>query len=164
VRYIGASNFCSWRLEKARGVSRAHGWAAYCCIQQRYSYLRPKAGADFGAQVAVNDDLLDLCRSESVTLLAYTALLDGAYTRPDRAFGQQYLGPDTDARLSVLRAVAGETGATANQIIYTWMMQSEPPVIPLTSPSTDEQAEENLGALEVTLSAEQMDRLNVASA
>ena len=164
VRYIGASNFSSWRLEKARGVSRARGWAAYCCIQQRYSYLRPKPGADFGAQVAVNDDLLDLCRCENITLLAYSPLLFGAYTRPDRALEEQYLGPDTDARLAALHAVAGEIGATVNQVVYAWMMQSDPPVIPLTSPSTDEQAEENLGALEVTLSAEQMDRLNSASA
>ncbi len=45
VRFIGASNFLAWRLEKARMVSRANGWAEYCCIQQRYSYLRPKPGA-----------------------------------------------------------------------------------------------------------------------
>ena len=164
VRYIGASNFSSWRLEKARGVSRTHGWAEYCCIQQRYSYLRPKPAASFGAQVAVNDDLLDLCRCESIALLAYTPLLNGAYTRPERDFGEQYLGPDTDARLAALHAVAGEIGTTVNQVVYAWMMQSEPPVIPLTSPSTDEQAEENFGALQVTLSAEQMDRLNSASA
>jgi aryl-alcohol dehydrogenase-like predicted oxidoreductase len=163
VRYIGASNFLAWRLEKARSVSQANNWAQYCCIQQRYSYLRPKPGASFGAQIAANDDLLDYCRSENVTLLAYSPLLNGAYTRPDRDYQEQYIGPDSDARLATLRAVAEETGATANQIVYAWMMHSDPPVIPLMAASTDEQMKENLGALDITLSAEQMEKLNKAS-
>ena len=43
-------------------------------------------------------------------------------------------------------------------------MQSNPPVIPLMAASTDEQMRENLGALDVVLSAEQMERLDQASA
>ena len=164
VRFIGASNFSAWRLEKARWTSRTNGWAQYCCIQQRFSYLRPKPGATFGAQVSTNDELLDYCRNEGVTLLAYSPLLNGAYTRDDRSFQEQYLGPDTDARLATLRAVAGEVDATPNQVVYAWMMQSDPPVIPLMAASTDEQMAENLGALEITLSADQMDRLDKASA
>jgi len=164
VRYIGASNFLAWRLEKARMVSRANGWAEYCCIQQRHSYLRPKPGATFGAQINSNDDLLDYVGSEGVTLLAYSPLLSGAYTREDRDFPEQYLGPDTDARLAVLHAVAEETGATANQALYTWMIQSTPPVIPLMAASNDAQMTENLGALDVTLSEAQMTRLNDACA
>jgi aryl-alcohol dehydrogenase-like predicted oxidoreductase len=163
VRYIGASNFMAWRLEKARMVSRANGRAEYCCIQQRYSYLRPKPGATFGAQVCVNEDLLDYVQSEGIRLLAYSPLLNGAYTRADRDFQEQYLGPDTDARLATLRAVAEEMDVTANQIVYAWMMQSDPPVIPLMAASTDEQIEEDLGALEMNLSDAQMSRLNNAS-
>jgi len=164
VRYIGASNFLAWRLEKARMISRANGWAAYCCIQQRHSYLRPKPGAGFGAQINSNDDLLDCTDSEGTTLLAYSPLLGGAYTRDDRDFPEQYRGPDTDARLAALHAVADETEATANQVVYAWMIQSTPPVIPLMAASNDAQMTENLGALDVTLSDAQMARLNEASA
>jgi len=165
VRYLGASNFLAWRLEKARLLSRAHEWMEYCCIQQRYTYLRPKPGATFGAQISANDDLLDYVASEGVTLLAYSPLLNGAYTRADRGFPGQYLGPDSDARLVALRAVAGETGATANQVIYAWMIQSAPsPIIPLMAASDDAQMTENLGALEVTLSKAQMARLDEAGA
>jgi len=163
VRYIGASNFLAWRLEKSRMVSRANGWAEYCCIQQRYSYLRPKSGATFGAQISVNEDLLDYVQSENISLLAYSPLLNGAYTRKDRDFQEQYLGPDTDRRLAAIRAVADEMNATTNQIIFAWMMQSDPPVIPLMAASTDEQIEENLGALEIEFSDTQMSRLNTAS-
>jgi len=164
VRFIGASNFAAWRLEEARWVSRTHGWAEYCCIQQRYSYVRPKPGASFDPQVAANDDLLDYCRVRGITMLAYSPLLGGAYTRADRSLSEQYLGPDTDARLTALRAVAEETGATLNQVVYAWMLQSEPPVIPLMAASTTRQMEENLGALGIELDAGQMTRLNSAAA
>jgi len=163
VRYVGASNYSAWRLEEARWVSRTHGWAEFCCIQQRYSYIRPKLGATFYPQIAANEDLLDYCRARGMTLLAYSPLLNGAYTRPDRSFPDQYLGPDTDARLVALKAVAEEAGATANQIIYAWITQSDPPVIPLVGASTIEQLEENLDALEVRLSPEQMKHLDDAS-
>ena len=56
-----------------------------------------------------------------------------------------------------------EAGATASQVIYAWMTQSDPPVIPLVGASTIEQLEENLGALEVRLSPEQMKHLDDAS-
>ena len=164
VRLIGASNFLAWRLEEARWISQTHGWAEYCCIQQRYSYVRPKPGASFDPQLAANDDLLDYCRGRALTLLAYSPLLGGAYTRPDRPFAEQYLGPDTDARLKVLKKVAQEVGATLNQVVLAWMVQSDPVVIPLVAASTPQQMQENLEALEIKLSAEQMAYLNEASA
>jgi aryl-alcohol dehydrogenase-like predicted oxidoreductase len=164
VRLVGASNFLAWRLEEARWVSQTHGWTEYCCIQQRYSFIRPKPGASFGHQTAANDDLLDYCRARGMRLLAYSPLLSGAYTRADRAFPEQYLGPDTDARVAALKAVCAEVGATANQIVLAWMARSDPVVIPLFGASTVDQLQENLGALEIELSAEQMTRLNDASA
>lgn len=160
VRFIGASNFAAWRLEKARWVSRTHDWPAYVCIQQRYTYLRPQPGADFDPQVAVNDELLDYCASEEVTLLAYSALLSGAYTRDDREFPAQYQGPDATARLEVLRTVAEEAGATLNQVILAWMVQRG--IIPLIAASTTGQMTENVGALELELSPDQLKRLNEA--
>jgi aryl-alcohol dehydrogenase-like predicted oxidoreductase len=164
VRWVGASNFLAWRLEKARWISQTNGWAGYCCVQQRYSYLRPKPGASFDPQIAANDDLLDYCRARGITMLAYSPLLSGAYTRPERAFQEQYLGADSDARLQALTAVAGELGATLNEAILAWMVQSDPPVIPLVAASTAEQMQENLAALEITLDAEQMARLDGACA
>ena len=162
VRYVGASNYLAWRLEKARWTSRANGWAEYCCVQQRYSYLRGRRAASFDPQVEANDDLVSYTRAEGVTLLAYSALLGGAYTRSDRAFAEQYLGPDSDARLAALRAVADETGATANQVVLAWMLHQG--VLPLIAASTREQLQENIAALDVTLSDEQLARLNVAGA
>jgi aryl-alcohol dehydrogenase-like predicted oxidoreductase len=164
VRLIGASNFTAWRLEEALWRSRSRGWAEYCCIQQRYSYARPKSGASFYPQIAANDELMDYCRTRSIRMLAYGPLLGGVYTRADKSLRDEYLCPDTDARLAVLRAVAGELGATCNQVVYAWMMQNEPSVIPLVAASTVEQMHENLASLKLRLSPEQIDRLNSAGA
>jgi aryl-alcohol dehydrogenase-like predicted oxidoreductase len=162
VRFIGASNYLAWRLEQAYRVSKENGWAKFCCIQQRYTYLRPKPGASFAPQVFANDDLLDCCRSTGVTLLAYSVLLGGAYTRADRTIPEQHAGPDTDNRMRALRAVAQESGATVNQVVLRWMMQSSPPILPLIAASDEAQLQENLGALDFELTSDQMERLDKA--
>jgi len=71
VRFIGASNFTAWRLAEARLLSEANGWPSYCCIQQRYSYLRAGPGTDFYPQIAANDDLLDYCATRNQVVLAW---------------------------------------------------------------------------------------------
>ncbi|HSR29136.1 MAG TPA: aldo/keto reductase [Anaerolineae bacterium] len=160
VRYIGCSNTLAWRIERARTISRSHGWAEYCCVQQRFSYLRPKPGASFGNQVSANADLLDYCRQkQDVTFLAYSPLLGGCYTRRDKSIPEQYQGPDADARMVALRRVAKDVGATPNQVVYAWMLQGKPNIVPLVAASNKEQMAENLGSLEVKLSREQMELL-----
>jgi aryl-alcohol dehydrogenase-like predicted oxidoreductase len=163
VRFTGGSNYRAWRLQEALGVCEMKRISSYACIQQRFSYLRPRTAADFGDfQVATNEDLLDICRSKAITLLAYSPLLKACYSREDRPIPDQYTGPDSEARLGVLNAVAGECEASANQIVLAWMMQSSPVVIPINAASTMDQLKENLGAIDVKLSSEQMDRLNQA--
>ena len=154
--------FFSCGIAEANMVSQAHGWARYCAIEQRHTYLRPRHGVDFGPQIPVNEDLKDYCRSHGITLIAYSILLQGAYTREERPIPAQYAGPDADARLQVLKAVASELGATLNQVIIAWMAQSDPPVLPIIAGSRPEQLTENIAALDVTLTADQMSRLNTA--
>ncbi len=162
VRHLGASNFRAWRLEQARNVSQANGLAEYCCVQQRYSYLQPRAGTGFGPQLAVNDDLLDYCRQRSLTLLAYSPLLSGAYTRPERPISKQYQSQDNQQRMSALREIASAHHASPNQVVLAWMMQSDPRALPVFSASTPEQMQEDLGALGLLLSPAEMARLNEA--
>ena len=162
IRFIGASNFLAWRMAEVRSVCAAHNWVDYCCIQQRYTYARPKPGATFAPQISANDDLLDYVKSSGITLLAYSPLLRGAYGRDDREFGKQYLSDDTEARVKVLKGVAAEVGATPHQVVYAWMLASDPAVIPLTAASAAGQMRENLAALDVVLSPEQMAALNTA--
>ncbi len=52
--------------------------------------------------------------------------------------------------------MANESGATINQVILAWMRQSDPPVLPIIAGSKIEQLAENIAALDVRLSEEQM--------
>ena len=164
VRFVGASNYKAWRLAEAAAVSAAEQIAAYCCIQQRHTYLRPKAGISFHPQTASNADLLEYSAARNVTILAYSPLLGGSYTREDKPKDVRYAGADTDARLAALRAVADEADATVSQVILAWMMRSDPPVIPVFSASKPEQMTENLAAAELALRPEQIQRLDEAGA
>lgn len=167
ARYIGASNYMTYRIERAHTLAKLNDWPQFCCVQQRYTYLQPRYGKRaVAAQENVTEELLDYVRARKgdFTLLAYAVLLAGAYTRADRAVPDEYDSPDNNARMLTLQAIAQASQATPNQIVLAWMMQSDPPVLPLIAASTREQLAENLGALEVTLSAEQMERLNTASA
>ena len=101
--------------------------------------------------------------NKGLTLLAYSPLLNGAYTRSDRHFPPQYLGTDTNERLKVLKAIATEVDSTVNQVIYAWMIQNKPPIIPLMAASTSFQMQENLRSLDVKLSDDQLVRLDEAN-
>jgi aryl-alcohol dehydrogenase-like predicted oxidoreductase len=162
VRFIGASNYMAWRLEEARWISQSKGLPEYCCIQQRHSYVRNKKGTTFDPQIAVNPDLLDYCRNRNITLLAYSALLSGAYTRTDRPFPDEYLGKDSENRLTALNKIATEVGATPNQVVLAWMLHSDPQVVPLIAASTEDQLQENIDSLEINLSLRQLEELNQA--
>ena len=47
-----------------------------------------------------------------------------------------------------------------NQIILAWMRQSDPPILPIIAGSSTAQLAQNIGALKIKLSDEQMQRLN----
>ncbi|GGH27082.1 aldo/keto reductase [Paenibacillus segetis] len=163
VRALGCSNYSVSRIEEARSISRSHNWTSYSCIQQRHTYLRPNSAADFGVQISADDELLRYCEHhDDFSLLAYSPLLNGAYTRQDVALPEQYRGPEVETRLSVLKEVAAETDGTLNQVVLAWLLQNTPATISLIAASNSEQMSENLGSLDIKLSQGQLERLNRA--
>jgi aryl-alcohol dehydrogenase-like predicted oxidoreductase len=162
VRAIGASNLSVWRIAQSNLLSQLKGWASYVAVEQRYTFLRPRYAADFGPQIFINEDLKEYARSSGVSLVGYSVLLSGACDRGAANLPAQFAGPDADARLEVLGAVAAEAGASRSQTILAWMRQSDPPVLPIIAGSRTEQLAENIAALDIKLSDEQMRRLNTA--
>ena len=162
VRVLGASNLPVWRIAEANTIARANGFAPYQLIQQRYTYLHPRHGADFGPQIFLNEDTKAFAKQHSITLFAYSALLQGAYTRADRPLAAQFAGADADERIAALKSVAKELGVSPNQVIIAWMRQSKPSVVPLIAGSKTEQLRENIDALKLVLSEDQMDYLTTA--
>ena len=162
IRFFGASNYLAWRLADADAICKQHQWSEFTCVEQRFTYLRPNAGGDFGPQKLIDRNLMSYCDARGKTMLSYTPLLRGAYVREDRPIPTPYVSSDTDARLATLKKIATEIGATPNQVVLAWMMHRQPAIIPVFSARTPQQMKENLGALDVNLSTEQMTRLNEA--
>lgn len=163
--FIGCSNHTAWRTARARDVSRANGWAAYTCVQLRQSYLQPRVDVALpeSGHTHVTPELLDYVRGEpDLTLMAYSSLISGAYTRADKRLPSAYDHPGTPARLAVLREVADELGASPNQVVLSWLMGADPAVLPIVGVSSVEQLDDVLGALEVELPAETRARLDAA--
>ncbi len=169
VRHIACSNLRTWRLERARLISAAHGWAAYVAIQQEYSYLRPKPGLRGGVDVHVDDELIDyLNGNEEVTLLAYSPLLKGIYDDQKKREAyynwDRYNTDDTAARLEVLSRMAKELNVTNSQLVLAWLLHHRPVAIPILGARTLEQYDHCMAALNIHLTEEQMSFLNKASA
>jgi aryl-alcohol dehydrogenase-like predicted oxidoreductase len=163
VRVAGASNHTAWRVTKAREIARAQGLPNFSCVQQRHTYLQPRPGADFGANPHISDELLDYAREEpDLTVLGYSVLLSGAYTRADRPLPEQYDHPGSKRRLEVLAEVANELGATPNQVVLAWLLRGDPPVLPVLGVSSVSQLDECLGALDLKLNDELRSRLDNA--
>lgn len=163
VRALGCSNYRVSRIIEARNISSAHNWAPYSCIQQRYTYLRPNPGADFGVQISADEELLRYCQSrDDFSLLAYSPLLHGSYTRREVPIPKQYEGLQTQARMRALNEIAEETEGTLNQVVLAWLLQNAPSTIPVIAASSLDQLQENIGSTVICLSDDQLERLNNA--
>ncbi len=161
TRLVGGSNHPVGVLRRARSLASGAGLAPFRVIQQRHTYLRPRPGAGFGVQEHVTGDLLDyVAEQPDLSLLGYSVLLNGAYTRPDRSLPGQYDRHDAARRLAVLDEVASATGATPNQVVLSWLLHGEPPVIPILGVSSAGQLRECLAAADLTLDHELRERLD----
>ncbi|MGV9759983.1 aldo/keto reductase [Streptomyces tricolor] len=168
VGLLGVSNHAVWRVERARALARAAGLPGYEVLQYQHSYLRPRTDVPSGlfpdgSLGGVDAQVRSYLRAEpDLTLVAYSPLLNGAYTRADKPLPADYDHPGTPARLAVLREVARETGASLNQVVLAWQWGGERPVIPLVGASSVAQLDESLAAVDLELTAEQRARLDAA--
>jgi aryl-alcohol dehydrogenase-like predicted oxidoreductase len=170
VGLLGLSNHWVWQVERARGLAAAAGSARADVLQYHHTYLRmrtdiPELRFTRDGDLGVADgSILSYLRAEpGMTLVAYSPLLNGAYTRPDKELDRAYDHPGTRARLSALDQVVKETGATANQVVLAWLIGGELPVVPLIGASSVGQLDESLAAVDLQLSAEQRQLLDAAN-
>ncbi|MEV0303546.1 aldo/keto reductase [Streptomyces prasinus] len=155
-RALGASNHTAWRLAETRSLAERRGWTPYTAVQQRYSYLqpRPKTTLPEGGHVHASDELLDYVSAHRLTFFAYTTLLWGAYSRPEKSLPEHYAHPGTERRLRALAKVSAELGATPSQVVLAWLTGGEPAVVPIIGVSSVAQLDECLAGAELELPAE----------
>jgi aryl-alcohol dehydrogenase-like predicted oxidoreductase len=165
VLHIGCSNFKTWRTARSREISEVRGFAKYEAVQKFHTYFQTEKGAEIGMFDQMNDELFDYVRSgNAMSLLAYTPLLWGSYPRPEKYQEIERLvnftRPQNDERKRRLEQIAAETGYSINQVIYVWMIQSDPPIIPLVAVSKLEHLKEDLASAKLRLTNEQLAILN----
>ena len=170
VGQLGLSNHWAWQVERSRGLAAAAGSARADVLQYHHTYLRmrtdiPDLRFSLDGEIGAADgSILSYLRAEpGMTLVAYSPLLNGAYTRPGKELDRGYDHPGTRARLNALDQVVKETGATANQVVLAWLIGGGPPVVPLIGASSVAQLDESLAAVDLQLSAEQRQLLDAAN-
>ncbi|MFH8617492.1 aldo/keto reductase [Streptomyces sp. NPDC017979] len=168
VGLLGVSNHWTWEVERARAIAAADGLPGFQVLQYHHSYLRrrvdrPDPHAPDGPFGVASGDLLSYLRQDpELAMVAYTPLLSGGYTREDRPLGPDFEHSGTAPRLEALTAVAKETGATVNQVVLSWLIGAEIPMIPLVGASSVAQLDESLAAVDLELTQEQRTRLDEA--
>jgi aryl-alcohol dehydrogenase-like predicted oxidoreductase len=174
VRYIGASNYSGWQLQKAIDLSRQMGWEPFFCLQPQYNLLCR----------TTEWEVIPVCQNEGLGIIPWSPLRGGwlsgkfhrgmsappAGTRIERAekegWGESwsnYNNEHTWQVIDALLSVAAETGKTPAQVAINWLLLSPGVTAPIIGVRTMEQLQDDLGAVGWALNAEQMECLNAAS-
>ncbi|WP_332811524.1 aldo/keto reductase [Sphingomonas sp.] len=165
VRVIGASNYSAERLAQALEVSRREGLVRFEVLQPELNLL---------VRDRFEGPLQQLCIRENIGVLPYYGLASGFLTgkyrsRDDlgksvRGGGMsRYLEAGGLAVIDVLEQVARETGGTPAQVALAWVAAQPGVAAPIASATSLGQLDELLGSLEISLSEEQLKRLDAVS-
>src|SRR5215204_2301719 len=170
IRYIGCSNFSGWHLMKSLAVSERDGLARYVAHQAYYSLI----GRDY------EWELMPLALDQCVSAVVWSPLGWGRLTGKIRR-GQSppsvsrlqselaaNLGPQIDNEylytvVDALDAVASETGRTVPQVALNWLLRRPSVANVIIGARDEKQLRDNLGAIEFTLTTEQVAVLDQAS-
>ncbi len=173
VRYIGASNFLGYQLQKAIDLSNQMGWEPFVCLQPLYNLL----------DRATEWELVPVCQNEGLGIIPWSPLrggwLSGKYHRDmdappegtrieeaaQKGWGEawdKYANERTWHVIDTLFEVAREAGKSPAQTALRWLVQRPGVTAPIIGARTIAHLQDNLGAAGWTLSAAQMNRLTAA--
>jgi aryl-alcohol dehydrogenase-like predicted oxidoreductase len=165
VRWIGSSNQDETLLSEALAISKSKNIARYQTVQNEYN-LYDRSSFEGPVQ--------DLCVKEEVSGIGYFSLargfLSGKYrpgaqlpTTPRSAgVARDYLNDRGFAALAVVDDVAAAHDATPAQVSLAWVMAQPGITAAIASATTPEQVRELAGAMELELTAGDLDRLEAA--
>ena len=169
VRYIGSSTFPAWELVESYWVSDRRNLARFECEQPPYSIFVRQ----------IERDVLPVCRKYGSGVIPWSPLnrgwLAGKYRkgqteidpqsrvgrndpfidRPDSPAGQRKLD-----LVEQLIPMAEETGANLAQYAIAWTLTNPVVTAPIIGPRTMEQLEDLLGALDVRIPQEHLERID----
>ncbi len=170
VRAIGCSNYPAPLLQANLNVSATKGFARYDTLQPHYSLLHR---AEFEAELQA------LCKQEHIAVIPYSPLaagfLTGKYKRDDpsaadttRSSGKLIQQLVTDDRawaaLDTLHEIALERDATTTHVALAWLLANPVITASIIGARSVQQLEESLGAVDLPLIENEIERLNQVSA
>ena len=175
VRYLGASNFTAWQLQKAVDLSRQQGWEPFVSLQALYNLLDRE----------LEWELVPVCQNEGLGIMTWSPLrggwLTGKYRRDmgappadtrvdaadERGWSERwelYANERTWDVIDELLAVAEDVGKEPAQVALNWLLGRPGVTAPIIGARTLEQLVTNLGALGWSLGEEHFARLEDATA
>jgi aryl-alcohol dehydrogenase-like predicted oxidoreductase len=167
VLYLGVSDTPSWIVSASNVMAELRGWTQFCALQIEYSLL----------ERTVERDLLPMAEHFGLSVVGWAPLgagvLTGKYTREGagdvdskRSASNESRGRTSERALSIAKtvdAVADEIGATSAQVAIAWVRAQGYRYLPIVGARKVAQIVDTLGAVEVTLSPEQLARLDEVS-
>src|SRR3954465_2406551 len=165
VRYIGCSNLPAWYLMKTLAVSRELRLERFRSTQSFYSL----AGRD------LERDTIPLLKDQGLGLLVWSPLaggfLSGKFTRAggdEAARRAKFDFPPVDkdkgfSILDVLGTIAAAHGVTVPQIALAWILANDAVTSVIIGARKMAQLDDNLKAVDVTLTADDMKAIDDAS-
>jgi aryl-alcohol dehydrogenase-like predicted oxidoreductase len=168
VRYVGSSTFPAGQIVEAQWAAERGGRERFVCEQPPYSLLIR----------GVEAEVLPVCQKYGMGVIPWSPLaggwLSGKYTSggesPDSSRRAQMLPsrydmsiPGNQHKLEAaqrLGKLAEEAGITLIEMALAFVMRHPAVTAPIIGPRTMEQLESQLPALETTLSADLLDRID----
>jgi aryl-alcohol dehydrogenase-like predicted oxidoreductase len=166
VRYIGCSNLAAWHIMKALGYSEQKGLAKFISLQAYYTI----AGRD------LERELVPLLTDQKVGLMVWSplagGLLSGKYTRenqsPEDSRRASFDFPPVNkdrafSIIEVMQPIAQAKDISVAQVALAWLLHQPVVTSIIIGAKKIEQLEDNLKAIDVTLTAEELEQLNEVS-
>ncbi|MDM7831064.1 aldo/keto reductase [Cellulomonas edaphi] len=174
ISYYGFSNYLGWQLTKAVHVARAQGWAAPVTLQPQYNLLVRD----------IEHEVVPASLDAGLGLLPWSPLgggwLTGKYQRDVPPQGATRLGENPargmeawEARnaqdrtwrvVDKVREVAEARGVTMSQVALAWLGSRPAVTSVILGARTVDQLVDNMGAADLELTADELDRLTEVSA
>jgi aryl-alcohol dehydrogenase-like predicted oxidoreductase len=167
VRYIGCSNWQAWKIAKALGISEFKGLARFDTLQAFYSI----AGRD------LEREIVPLLESEKLGLLVWSplagGLLSGKFSRtnqkPADSRRSEYDFPIVDKErtwkiLDAMAPMAKAHGCSPARLSLAWLLAKPVVASVIIGAKRPEQLQDNLAAVELTLTQDELRQLDEVSA
>jgi 1-deoxyxylulose-5-phosphate synthase len=164
VRYIGASSMPAYKFQKALSLCDQRGWTRFATMQNHYNLIYREE----------EREMMPLCEEEGVGVIPWSPLargllaggrsaLDDRKSTPraesDDYAGDLYDSPEDWNVVEAVKTVARERGCPPAQVALAWLLSKPAVVAPIIGATKLEHLEAAIGAAELTLSAEEIKKL-----